>query len=143
MNSRTKTGLIALAVSTLLAAPALAAHDRAAPAVDAGLDEAPMHMVQIGDSALPVSPSALNQAERIVVAASNTLRRKRLRKPQIKAIRMNKSRQPGKLAPNGGGHTNAPAEINCDIESSEECEKIVIADPNCSTEHMQGGDYCE
>ena len=141
MNTRTKTGLIALAVSTFLAVPAMAAHDRTAPA--AGFNDTPLHLVQIGDLDLPVSPPALSQAERIVVAGSNTLRRKRLRKPQINAIRMHKPRRPGKFAPNSSGHTNAPAEINCDIESSEECEKIVIAEPNCSTEHMQGGDYCE
>lgn len=141
MNMSVKTGLFALAVSTVMATQAMAATDRTAPAADPAA--APAHLVRIGDTALPAAALAQNRAEQIVVAASSTLRRKRLRKPSIKAIKMHKPRRPGKLAPNGGGRTNAPAEINCDIESSEECEKIVIADPNCSTEHMQGGDYCE
>ena len=46
------------------------------------------------------------------------------------------------LAPRRGGNSNGPAVINCDIESSEECEKIVICSPNCSTDQMQGGDCC-
>jgi hypothetical protein len=46
------------------------------------------------------------------------------------------------LAPRRGSNSNAPAAINCDIESSEECQKIVICSPNCSTEQMQGGDCC-
>jgi len=42
----------------------------------------------------------------------------------------------------GSGPAKGPATINCDIESSEECEKIVVCTPNCSTEHMQGADCC-
>ncbi|MFK5980087.1 MAG: hypothetical protein QM488_14495 [Rhizobiaceae bacterium] len=46
------------------------------------------------------------------------------------------------LTPRRGGNSKAPATIDCNIESSEECQKIVICSPNCSTEQMQGGDCC-
>ncbi len=141
MNTQVKAGLFALTISTMLTAQALAATDHAAAAAEP--DATPVQVVRIGDIALPVSGLSLNRAEKIVLAASNTLRRKRVRTPTFKAVKMRKNRMPGKLAPNSrGGRTQGPAEINCDIESSEECEKIVICEPNCSTEQMQGGDCC-
>lgn len=142
MNALLKTGMIAVAVSTLVTAHANAAVD-STPAMAKTEAGAPAGALQFDVDGLPhfgFEPGATTQ---IIVAASSTLRKRKARTPTFSARKKRKIRMPGKLAPNThDGQTEGPAVIDCDIESSEECEKIVICEPNCSTEQMQGDDCC-
>jgi hypothetical protein len=142
MNALLKTGMIAVAVSTLMTAHANAAID-STPAMAEAEAGTPAGVLQFDVDGLPhfgFEPDATTQ---IIVAASSTLRKRNTRTPTFRARKKRKIRMPGKLAPNNhGGQTKGPAVINCDIESSEECEKMVICVGNCSTEQMQGDDCC-
>ena len=76
------------------------------------------------------------------LAASSSIKRRTSTTRLKRATRVSPSGRRAVFSPGSNGGSQGPATINCDNESSEECQKIVVCTPNCSTEQMQGGDCC-
>lgn len=126
MNTALKP-IIIIAASAFLALPANAAVDATGAN---GLSLLPK---------LEIAESASESAPAMLQVARNSTKPRRRAKPVFKFQPKAKIRG---FKTRGRNTTAGPATIGCEAESSEECNKIVVGEPNCSTEHMQGDDIC-